>query len=898
MTLKAVALIAMLLVTASASAEIVRPSVRLALASKATSARSDLKRGWWVQSSAKVPDAGAAIATAGYASSGWTEATVPSTVLAARVAAGEYKDPYYAMNLRSIPGTTYPIAENFANLPMPGDSPYASSWWYRTEFRVPRSYAGRRVWLHLDGINYRANVWLNGNKVGDAKDIVGTYRSFALDVTDAIIVRGENALAVETFAPTEDELAVTWVDWNPMPPDKDMGIWRGVYLTPSGPVTIDHPSVATHFADDSLGRAELTVIADVRNASDATVNGVIAGTVAGIAVRKAVTLGAGEERTVRITPDDVPRLRVDRPRVWWPAPHGPQNLERVELRFEIGGTTSDTANARFGIREITAELTPQKHLLFRVNGKPILIRGGGWAPDMMLREPSTERLRTELEYVRDLNLNTIRLEGKMESDEFYDMCDEMGILVIAGWCCCSYWEMWDKWKPGDLEVARASLSSQIRRMRSHASMLAWLNGSDNPPPADVEKAYISELEAAAWPNPFVSNATQTPTTVTGESGVKMSGPYDYVVPSYWLRDTKFGGAFGFATEIGPGAAIPTIGSLRKMLPEKSLWPIDQTWNFHAGGSEFKDLERFNTAMREIYGEPTTLEEYEHRAQAMAYDGQRAMFEAYGRNKFGSTGVIQWMLNNAWPSMIWHLYDYYLQPAGGYFGTKKACEPLHIQYSYDDHGVVVVNDLLKPVENLKVAARVFDAALAQTYANELTIDARANSSSSVFAIPATAFANGGVHYVRLDLRNGAGATVSTNFYWLPETYATFDWEKTFFVTTPIAKYEDLRAIAELPKVHVASTASIEQGQSRDVVRIRLRNEGEHVAFQLHASVWAREGEVAPILWDDNYVSLLPGESRILTARVPSRRGPLEVRLDGTNIADASIHLGGGSASGER
>ena len=187
----------------------------------------------------------------------------------------------------------------------------------------------------------------------------------------------------------------------------------------------------------------------------------------------------------------------------------------------------------------------------------------------------------------------------------------------------------------------------------------------------------------------------------------MTGPYDYVAPSYWLLDKTRGGAHGFNTETSPGPAIPPIESLRRMLPEDHLWPIDSWWDYHAGGGAFKDLKIFTTALDARYGPSTSVEEFARKAQVMAYEGHRAMFEAFGRNKYTSTGVIQWMLNNAWPSMIWHLYDWYLRPGGSYFGAKKANEPLHIQYSYDDASVVVVNSFYQAFPGMKARARVYN-----------------------------------------------------------------------------------------------------------------------------------------------------------------------------------------------
>src|SRR6516225_5753928 len=252
------------------------PILRSASAT-ATPARMELRQGWALQSSCKATEGGVALSTVAFKPRGWYAATVPSTVLAAQVANGEFQNPYFAENLRKIPGTSYPIGQNFAELPMPSDSPYACSWWYRTEFRLPRDYVGRIVWLHFDGINYRANIWLNGRKLADAKNVAGAYRIYEFNATPFLFSNEINVLAVETFGQTEKDLGINFVDWAPMPPDKDMGVWRGVYLTASGPVAVRSSQVITHFPDDTLRRADLIVMAEVHNVSDRPVEGVLEG---------------------------------------------------------------------------------------------------------------------------------------------------------------------------------------------------------------------------------------------------------------------------------------------------------------------------------------------------------------------------------------------------------------------------------------------------------------------------------------------------------------------------------------------------------------------------------------------------------------------------------------------
>ena len=857
-----------------------------------------------LQSSCQTKAAGDRISAPGFQTPGWHNANVPSTVVAALVADNTYPDPDFGMNLRKIPGATYPIGVIFADVPMPKDSPFRCSWWYRTEFRLPQGNPGRHIWLHLDGINYRANIWLNGHKIAGTRDVAGMYRIYEFDVTQQITAGSTNVLAVETFAQTDIDLGINFQDWNPAPPDRDMGLFGDVYLEQSGPVTIRYPEVTTKFPGASLDRADLSVVAELRNATSKQIEAVVSGQLEEIHFSRTETLKPNETRALRFLPADFPQLRVDHPKLWWPHTLGPQNLHLLSLSVAVQNEVSDSATARFGIREVTSELNEKGYRQFRVNGKKILIRGGGWAQDMLLRY-SPQKAEAELSYVSDMNLNTIRLEGQLDRDALFELADERGILVMPGWVCCTYWEKWEKWRPSDLPIATESLRSQILRMRSHPSMLAWLNGSDKPPPAKVEKAYLKVLADLDWPNPSLSSAGPDPTTVTGPSGVKMTGPYDYEPPSYWLTDPgKFGGAFGFNTETGPGAAVPLIGSLQKMLPPDHLWPIDNFWDYHAASESFKNLDRFTGALKATYGPASTLEEYVTKSQAMAYDSERAMFEAYARNRYTSTGVIQWMINNAWPSLFWHLYDYYLQPAGGYFGTKKACEPLHVQYSYDDRSVAVSNSLYEQFSGLSAKAELYDFDLRKIFSKEVTLDVDSDSVRRVTTIsPAPADASSAIYFLSLTLRDSAGKLISSNFYWLPRKAANIQWSKTEYfdgdtsgssIYTPAAPYDDLTALNQLPKVRLDAVAKIERGEAGTRVRVVLKNPSEHLAFQVHLGIRHKNetAEILPVLWDDNYFELMPGESREISARYLSAAtldGSPELIVDGWNIERVALPL---------
>ena len=843
-----------------------------------------LRDHWTLQSSTKVEAKGEIVSTAAFIPKGWHIATVPTTVVAALVQDKTLPDPFFAMNLRQFPGVTYPIGGNFSNLAMPPDSPYAVSWWYRKQFAAPASYAGKTVWLDFKGINYRANVWLNGKQIANSNDIAGAWRTYEFNVTAALKPGRENVLAVQVFVPTENDLAITFVDWNPAPPDKNMGLWREVYLTTSGPVALRYPTVVSKLNLPADSPAQLTVTAQVKNAASHSVKGKLKGQIQTIAFQQDVELAPNETKDVTFTPDQFPQLIFSNPHLWWPAQMGKPNLYPLTMAFEVNGELSDRSQTQFGIRQVTSELNATGRRAFHINGKNILIRGGGWTPDMMLRENS-QRLQDEFRYVRDMGLNTVRLEGKLETQEFFDLADRQGILVMAGWCCCDFWERWPRWKPQDFEIAQQSLRDQIYRLRSHPSMVMWLNGSDNPPPPDVEQMYLDIEKQLLWPNPVVSSATGKATTVTGNSGVKMTGPYEYIAPSYWEQDTLqeqptrkqcnpggCGGAYGFNTETSMGPAVPPIESIRAMVgndmvgnKNDHLWPIDDVWNYHAGGGEFKTIQVFSDALANRYGKSDNAEDFAFKSQLQTYEGVRAMYEAYSRNKYQSTGVIQWMLNNAWPSMIWHLYDYYLRPGGGYFGAKRALEALHPVYGYDDHSIWLVSSQYENAWNLKLATKIYNLDMTEKFSREDSVDAPADSTAKIFTLPEVDGLSP-VYFVALRLTNSTGKLVGSNFYWLSTKPETLDWAKSNWWMTPTDSFADYTALAQLPKLKLKVTHRTERKGEQSITHVTVENPSKSLAFfvRLKVNKGARGEEILPVVWEDNYISLLPGEKRELTA----------------------------------
>ncbi|HSV14284.1 MAG TPA: glycoside hydrolase family 2 protein [Tepidisphaeraceae bacterium] len=813
-----------------------------------------LSDGWQMQSSEAVKATGDALSKPDYAPIGWYSVSVPTTVLAGLVASGEYPDIYYAENLKKVPIARFRVP-----------------WWYRKTFTVPNAAAaGTQVWLHFKGINYRANIWLNGQQIADASKAVGAYRDLEFNITAAVAGRVQNVLAVEVTGPKKDrDLSITFVDWAPQPPDLNMGIWQDVELRTSGPVALRNPHVLTDLDVPSLASAKLTVLADLVNATDHPVTGTLEARVDQLRFTQAVQLAPRETKTV-----ELPAQTMSNARIWWPWQLGKPEMHSLALSFTVNGVVSDQSTTNFGVRKVASRLD-KGHLLFTVNGVDLLIMGAGYCPDLLQRRVMPDRpswQEDHVRYVRDMNLNTIRLEGKLEDDAFFDICDRHGMLVMAGWCCCSPWEQWNKWKDEQHAVAEESLRYQIRKLRTHPSLLVWLNGSDNHPPKDVEEKYLAIESELKWPCPTISSATAKKSPASGATGVKMEGPYKWEPPIYWLTDKKKGGAWGFNTEVGPGPVPPPLESLEKMLPPEHRWPIDAMWNYHCGsGKTFDNITDFTDALDARFGKPTNIADFAWKSQAQAYETIRAMYEGFRRNKFTSaTGEIQWMLNNAWPSLIWHLYDYYWRPGGAYFATKTACEPLHVLYSYDDQSIVVANNSLKAFENLAVTTQVYDPQAKLLHEHSGACAVAANATSVAYTLPKLESLPV-TYFVRLTLADASQQVISVNCYFLstkPDVLAQKASDKDDWNITRCTSYADVTALEKLPKATLTvQQLAVDRSRDEHEARVHVSNTSAAIALMVRLKLTRGDGgeEVLPIRWDDNYFMLLPGEKREIAAR---------------------------------
>ena len=852
---------------------------------------------WQIQSSAKAQQSGAEVSSAGFSTEGWYPVSGRATVMAGLMENGKYENVFYGDNLRAV------------EEPDASGTLFVTPWWYRSEFAVDEGAPGIRTLLRLNGVIPGADVWLNGQLVAEQATIAGAYPVHELEVTRWVRT-GTNTLALRVHpGDPRTSLSIGWVDWNPTPPDNNMGPWRGVDIVRSGPVELRFPQVSSTLSLPDLSRAALTVKVQARNLDASAHVATITGLVAGVSLKRTIRLDPGQTQTVSFSPKSDPGLELKNPQVWWPVGMGSHPLYRLEMTAAVDGAVSDRATATFGIRSVSSHLTPQGYQQFVINGKPVLIRGAGWAPDMFLRD-DPKRMEAEFSYVVNLGLNSIRSEGKLEDALFYDLADREGIMILPGWECCDKWESWAKtggepWDASDEKVAAASMASEARLLRNHPSVIGFLIGSDNAPPAAISKMYVDTLHAEDWTLPIIAAAVDQATTETGPSGMKMAGPYSWVPPAYWYAD-KLGGAFGFDSEVSAGASIPLLDDLNRMLsPQEleALWKYPQARQYHASAawSIFATIEPFDTALARRYGPPKSLEDYVAKSQLENYDNVRAQFEAFNAHMAAakpSTGVIYWMLNNAWPSLHWHLYDYFLNPAGAYFGAKIANEPVHIQYSYDTRAIMLVNHTLTREHGLRAVIRIRNLEGSVAYERRLKdIDLAGNSARQLVMLPALDGLSR-TYFIELELASADGKSISRNVYWLSTQTDELDWAHSNWYLTPVTRYANLTPLQSLPTATSEIRATMRHEGSEDIASVTLTvpASSKAVALFQHVSIKRAAGgePMLPILWSDNDVTLWPGESLTLTAHLatPGAAAPV-VEVSGWNVPTRSVPLAGES-----
>lgn len=882
----------------------------------------ELAEGWTLSSARDLPDDGAALSRPDYSDSAWhTIRRMPATVLGALQDDGTYPDLYSGENLADR---------------VPEDL-YRQDWWYRTTFTAPAGHSTYQ--LELPGVNYRADVWLNGHRIADSTQVVGMFAAHELDVGRWINRGGVNALAVKVTPERaiQDvdgvELADSWYDWinwnrlgyrgpdknpangNSFVPDRNAGIWKPVSLRMSGPLVLGAASVNTDLPLPSTDTARLTVNASVHNPSAGQVRGVVRATITRpgkptLQVEQPVTVGPGERREIGFSPDTFTQLTVRNPDLWWPYTLGEPDLYGLRLEFLQYNRVSDSTDMRFGIRTVSQhrddddrfpELGAGGNFYLTVNGRDFPVRGAAYAPDLLFTS-DPRRESAILQAVRDLGLNMVRLEGKFPGEHFLDEADALGIPVMYGWMCCNQWEKWPQWDEEDNRVAAESLRSQIEVLRPHASAFVWANASDGKPPSAVLRTYHDILTELHWQNAVVDTVSSLARDADGEpdwDGIQMAGPYSWRPPSYWFSG-RYGATRGATAEQGDNEHIPPYASLRQFIPQDKLWPINDAWYFHAGsGAGNSTLRSIRTAIDRRYGPSSSAAEFAEKAQLAHYESTRAQFEAFAAGGWATHKMtIYWMLNNHWPSFFGHLLDYYLRPGGAYFGAKKGLRPLSVvfdAYATGDHrdaDITVVNQGATARRDLKVRVRVYDLRGRVRFDHVSDgLGVPAGGAAAAMSLPRLA-ADSRVFFVRCELFDDTGTTVADNVYWQsqrgddvgdPDNDAAFDLQQV--------SWADMTPLNTMTPVALDIAANRTAGDDRRVT-ITLHNPTARIGFfERTEATETRDGdEILPIEYTDNYVTVFPGETVTLDAVVP-RDGPAPqwVRVTGYRAAPQTVRI---------
>ncbi len=854
-----------------------------------------LNKNWKIQSSAKIIISGELICSEQFDTSNWYPTSVPKTVLAALVDNGIYPDPYYGDNLKTIPGY-----REGRWLSMPKDSPFYSSWWYRKEFDVPAEMSEKNLVLHFDGINYRANMWLNGKMIADTTKVLGMFRRFEFDINQYVRFDKENVLAVEVFAPgrvpdikyrtKQIEATTGWDDHNPQPPDLNMGIWEDVFITATGPVAMRHPYVSTDLDLPSLGKAHLTVSVKLINKTDQQINSDLSGSIEDIYFKKPVKLAAWESKVVTFNPREYKQLNINNPRLWWPHPVGPQELYDLKLECIVEGKVSHQEIVRFGIREVSTYINDEGWRGYKINGKKILIRGGAWMTCDMMLNLTEKRYEALVRYAREANLNALRSEGFSirETDEFYDQCDEYGVTVIQ--------QIFGRSIP-DEELAIQNIKDMILRIRNHPSLVHFLGHDETFPTKNLDKAYrdlIAQYTPERTYQPHSGAFNIKHRFKTGGTRTGTLELWTYANPSHYYTH-KEDGAWGFAQSGGIGGIIAPFESVRKMMPEENLWPVqNDVFSFHTVLQSIEYYQELMDAMKNRYGVPKDIQEFCFKGQVINYESARGMFEAYARNKYDALGITTWKYDAAWPASItWQYVDWYLNVGGGYYGAKKACEPLHVQYSYDDFSIYVLNSYYESFKDLKVSAQIYNFDLTDKYSRSATVSVPEDGKIEAFKLELPSGLSK-TYFLSLKLEDKNGKKLSDNFYWLStipdiegkkgEGPTSNGWYQ--FRTEPKSQ-ADFTDLQKLPKVKLETSYNFSERNEERVANVFVKNPTSYLAYMIQLAVTKDKNgdEVAPTFWSDNYFCLLPGESREITARFSKKdltsANPV-IRVDGWNI----------------
>ncbi len=818
--------------------------------------RIDLAGGAWrIQRESLVDADGEELSKRGFDDTDWLVATVPGTVLMSYRNAGAIPDPNYGDNQLMI-------SESF----------FYSDFWYRNEFYIPESFFGKKMFINFDGINWKADIFLNGKKAGR---IEGAFTRGQFDITDLLLPGEENVLAVriiknatpgcvkEQTALSPDmnggalgadnptyHASIGW-DWIPTIRGRNIGIWNDVYLTSTGPVTIEDPFITTTMTLPDTSEAAVGIAITLQNHNPVEVSGILYGSFGDISFQQSVTLEASAKKYITFDPNTHPDLLLQDPKLWWPAGYGEQNLYDVEFKFETNEyVISDRIAFKTGIRQM--EYTEEGGILkIYINGRRFIGRGGNWGfPESNLAYRGRE-YDIAVRYHRDMNFTFIRnWVGQTGDDEFYEACDRHGIMI--------WQDFWlanpvDGPNPDDNDLFMQNAEDMVLRIRNHPSIALYCGRNEGNPPEELDNR-IREMLPVRHPGIHYISHSATG-TVSG------FGPYRAMPVKYYFEERA---TEKLHSEMGMPNVV-TFESMQKMMPDSTMWPIGRMWGIHDfcldGNMQARSfLERVETS----FGTIDNAEKWASMAQWINYEGYRAMYEAQSKNRMG---LVIWMSHPAWPSFVWQTYDYYFEPTAGYFGSKKGSEPLHIQWNPLTDTVEVVNYLAGDVSNLSANAEILNLDGTVQWEKSTTLDSPDDSMTPCFGVE---YPSGltEVYFLRLKLMK-ANKTISENFYWCG------------------VEEGNLKAIHDVPKVNLESVTDIARKGKQWYLTTRITNPTKHPAMMVRLKVIRNKtgDRILPVIYSENYLFLMPGEERtvrMVLEHADTRGETPDVVVSGFNV----------------
>ena len=889
-----------------------------------------------LQSSVLISSGGAEISTPDYKSKiYWFPVKVPSTVLTGLVSNKVYPDPYSGMNNMLIPDASDEFNKKY-NLEqyshIPGHpNPWNKPYWYRTVFKVPATDNGRHFQLIFKGINYRASVWLNGQQITDSTQMAGMFAEYSLDISKQVKAGKDNVLAVKIFPldypglPATEQLkalgdffenggptgdigknvtmlcSVGW-DWIPPVRDRNIGIWLPVYLRTTGGVTIADPKLITLLPDlPDTAHAKISLNLKLLNHSQTNETGSLTVTITPdniadkpLQFSKSVSISKNGQTIIDLNGDNTRELNIINPHLWWPNGYGKPDLYKIRLQYSNNIGMSDDTCFVFGIRTVSTkavEVNGTWRRDFYVNEKRVHLTGGAWVPDMMLNRDST-RYDYEMHLCRNANINLVRIwgGGVTPCDEFFEAADRYGLMVWS-----DFWVTGDTqgefkgspdW-PLESNVFIRNVISTILRIRNHPSLLVWTGGNEGHARRELYDVMRESIITLDGTRPFVPSSSGFAKLPAGwnaswpdnkPTGAYSGGPYTWQDPLVYYKKAIAAKDWVFKDETGI-PSMPPYNILPKIIPDlvwdESLpFPLNNSWGYHDAATGNGRWDLYYKEMVKRYGEAKSMEDFCNKMQLMNAVGYQGIFEAAGHKLNDIGGIMLWKLNAAFPSVVWQVYDWFLQPNAGYYFMQNACEPVHIQLNMNDFKVLVINRTHKPVLGLIAHVDLFSFDSKLLFHEEKNISLSETDVKETTSLSSALAAAGGMKFVVLNLKNGTGKVISHNVYWLSND-------------------GNCKVLNDIQKTAVrAKILSTTKGKNENSWLIQVTNNTDKIAFFIRPQLISDGEEILPCYWSGSYFTLAPAESTSITVSCPiailNGKSPV-IKISGWNIDQQELIL---------